>query len=91
LEHPSLPRVLQPYRSRLYGLTIRPERLQQIRQERRPDSRYASLQQVHYEVRAAEAMFHKHSIPYINTTDCSIEEIASRIMQATGIERRVHP
>ncbi len=90
LEHATLPRVLQPYRSRLYGLTIRPERLQQIRQERRPDSRYASLQQVQYEVRAAEAMFRKHSVPYINTTDCSIEEIASRIMQATGIERRVH-
>jgi hypothetical protein len=91
LEHPSLPRILQPHRSRLYGLTIRPERLQHIRQERRPDSRYASLQQVQYEVRAAEAMFRKHSIPYINTTDCSIEEIASRIMQATELERRSHP
>jgi hypothetical protein len=90
LEHASLPRILQPYRSRLYGLTIRPERLQQIRQERRPDSRYASLQQVQYELRGAEAMFRKHSVPYVNTTDCSVEEIASRIMQATGIERRVH-
>ncbi len=91
LEHPSLPRILLPYRARLYGLTIRPERLQQIRHERRPGSRYASLQQVQFEVRAAEAMFHRHAIPYTNTTDSSIEEIASRIMQATGIERRVHP
>lgn len=90
LEHGRLPAVLQPHRARLYGLTIRPERLQQIRQERRPDSRYASLRQVQFEVRAAEAMFRKHAIPFINTTDCSIEEIASRIMQATGIERRVH-
>lgn len=90
LEHPRLPQTLVPHRAKLYGLTIRPDRLQQIRHERRPDSRYASAQQVQYELRAAEAMFQKFSIPYINTTECSIEEIASRILQASGIERRVH-
>ena len=90
LEHPRLPQTLVPHRAKLYGLTIRPDRLQQIRNERRPDSRYSSAQQVQYEIRAAEAMFQKFSIPYINTTECSIEEIASRILQASGIERRVH-
>jgi regulator of PEP synthase PpsR (kinase-PPPase family) len=89
LESTSLPAILQKHRRKLYGLTIRPERLQQIRHERRPDSRYASRQQVQFEIRTAEAMFERNGIPFINTTECSIEEIAARILDATGIERRV--
>ncbi len=91
LESTRLPPVLQPHRRKLYGLTITVDRLQQIRHERRPDSRYSSRQQVQYEIRAAEAMFSRFGIPYINTTECSIEEISSRILDATGIERRVRP
>ena len=91
LESSRLPVALEPYRDKLYGLTIRPERLQQIRHERRPDSRYASAQQVQYELRAAEAMFSRYAILYLNTTECSIEEIASRILDQTSIERRVRP
>ena len=91
LEAGKLPSSLAPYAKRLYGLTIRPDRLQQIRNERRPESRYASAQQVAYEVRTAEALFNKLGISYIDTTDCSIEEIGSRILQKTGIERRVRP
>lgn len=89
LEAGGLPRALLPHAHKLYGLTIRPDRLQQIRHERRPDSRYASAAQVAYEVRAAEALFARLGIRCIDTTDCSIEEIASRILQHTGIERRV--
>jgi regulator of PEP synthase PpsR (kinase-PPPase family) len=91
LESAKLPRVLAPFKRKLYGLTIRPDRLQQIRNERRPDSRYASPQQVQYEVRAAESMFARLGIPSINTTECSIEEIASRILEKMGLERRVRP
>jgi regulator of PEP synthase PpsR (kinase-PPPase family) len=91
LEHSSLPRGLQAHRRKIYGLTISAERLQHIRQERRPDTSYASARQVQYEIRAAEAMFRKYAIPCINTTDCSIEEISARILHASGIERRVHP
>lgn len=91
LESDRLPRVLAPYLRKLYGLTIRPDRLQQIRNERRPDSRYASAQQVQYELRAAEALFARHGISSINTTECSIEEIASRILDKMGLERRVRP
>jgi len=91
LESAKLPRVLAPFMRKLYGLTIRPDRLQQIRNERRPDSRYASPQQVQYEVRAAESMFARLGIPSINTTECSIEEIASRILDKMGLERRVRP
>ncbi len=91
LDGGELPARLAPSRHKLYGLTIRPERLRQIRNERRPESRYASAQQVEYEVRAAEALFRCYAIPYIDTTECSIEEIASRIINNSGIERRLRP
>ncbi len=91
LEAGQLPAVLARYQAKLYGLTIRPERLREIRHERRPNSRYASAQQVAFEVRAAEALFQRLGIPCLDTTLCSVEEIGSRIMHATGIERRLRP
>jgi regulator of PEP synthase PpsR (kinase-PPPase family) len=91
LEAGKLPARLEPFRHKLYALTIRPERLQQIRHERRPNSRYASSQQVQYELRAAEALFARYAIPSLDTTECSIEEIASRILNTTAIERRLTP
>jgi regulator of PEP synthase PpsR (kinase-PPPase family) len=91
LENGSLPARLVPHRSKLYGLTIKPERLQQIRNERRPESRYASRQQVQYELRAAESLFRRYEVPFLDTTECSIEEIASRILNNTGTERRLRP
>ncbi len=91
LESLRLPSALASHRSRLYGLTIDPDRLQQIRNERRPDSRYASAQQVAFEVRQAEALFQRLSIPYLDTTHCSVEEIGSRIVHSAGIHRRLHP
>jgi regulator of PEP synthase PpsR (kinase-PPPase family) len=90
-ENGRLPPVLEGYRRKLFGLTISPDRLQQIRRERRPDGRYASAEQVRYELRGAEALFHRYQVPYIDTTEFSIEEIASRILSTTGIERRVRP
>ena len=91
LESGKLPGRLESHRRKLYALTIRPERLQQIRNERRPESRYSSRQQVQYEIRTAEALFTRYAIPSLDTTECSIEEIASRILNTTGIERRLRP
>ena len=91
LEAGQLPVRLIPFQRKLYGLTIRPERLQQVRSERRPESRYASRPQVQYELRAAEALFARLGIPLLDTTECSIEEIASRILNTTAIERRLRP
>jgi regulator of PEP synthase PpsR (kinase-PPPase family) len=87
----ALPAALSKVQRKLYGLTIAPERLQQIRNERRPNSKYSSPSQVEYEVRTAEAIFRRYDIPCINTTECSIEEIASRILDKTGLERRLRP
>ncbi|MBA3563459.1 MAG: kinase/pyrophosphorylase [Gammaproteobacteria bacterium] len=86
-----LPAALERYRSKLYGLTIAPARLEQIRRERRPDGRYASPQQVGFELRESVKIFQRYAIPYVDTTQFSIEEIASTILDKTGVERRVRP
>jgi len=91
LESGRLPPLLEPFRAKLFGLTIHPDRLQQIRQERRPDSRYASIAQCNYEVRAAEKLLDRYGIPYLDTTDTSIEEIASRVLERKSIARRTRP
>jgi len=91
LEVGKLPSRLQQFRAKLFGLTIRSERLRQIRSERRPESRYASRAQVQYELRAADALFARYAIPSLDTSESSIEEIASRILNTTGIERRLRP
>jgi regulator of PEP synthase PpsR (kinase-PPPase family) len=91
LESRKLPAALEMYARKLFGLTIKPDRLQQIRNERRPDSRYSSPRQVAFEVRAAESLFDRNGIPVIDATECSIEEISSRILDRTGIERRLRP
>jgi len=90
-ESKQLPAMIRPYTGKLFGLTIAPQRLQQIRNERRPGSRYASLAQCEFEVRSAETLFQRFGIPYLNTTECSIEEIASRVIDRKGIERRLRP
>ncbi|MCC7330121.1 MAG: kinase/pyrophosphorylase [Gammaproteobacteria bacterium] len=91
LESGMLPKILEPHRAKLYGLTISAERLQQIRRERRPAGRYSSAEQVRFELRGAEALFRRYQIPCVDTTSVSIEEIASRILTGTGIERRTRP
>ncbi len=91
LESGTLPKILEPHRTKLYGLTIAPERLQQIRHERRSVGRYATADQVRFELRGAEALFRRYQIPFVDTTSFSIEEIASTILSGTGIERRTRP
>lgn len=90
LQSNTLPKVLREHCQRLYGLTIDPGRLHQIRTERRPDSRYASLAQCRKEVREVEAMFRAEGIRHLSTDTASIEEIASTIMQDTGLRRRLY-
>lgn len=89
VEKQTLPALLTKYKQKLFGLTIDPERLSQIRQERRPNSRYASMQQCLQEVQIVEKIFRSEQIPYLNTTKHSIEEIATAILLKTGIKRRL--
>ncbi|HBN52947.1 pyruvate, phosphate dikinase/phosphoenolpyruvate synthase regulator [Stenotrophomonas sp. MYb238] len=89
LESDRLPPRLRPYRNKLFGLTIDPERLQQIRQERRPNSRYASAEVCRREVAAAETMFRMERIPTLSTTHTSIEEISSKVLGTLGLQREM--
>ena len=76
-----------PYQDRLYGLTIEPERLAQIREQRRAGSRYATLEAVPLGTGAGRRLLRQAGIPSLNTTHVSIEEIASKIFDRFGIER----
>lgn len=87
LEEGELPAALMAHKSKLYGLTISPARLFQIRKERRAHGRYATHPQVTWELRQADAIFRRHGLACIDTTAISIEEIASTILEATGVER----
>jgi len=89
LEQPRLPQFLRIHSSKLFGLTIDPERLAQIREVRRPGSRYASEKQCRYEVEAAESMFRTEKLPVLSTTDSSVEELASRILLEQGLQREM--
>ena len=91
LEAGVLPDILTQQKHKLFGLTIAPERLRQIRKERRPLGNYSTAQQVRYELREAMKIFKRYGIPNVDTTEFSIEEIASRILDSTGVERRVRP
>lgn len=85
-----LPASLAPYRERLFGLTIQPERLRDIREERRPGSRYASIESCREEIREAEHLMQQYTIPMLDTTSKSIEEIATTILHRAKLARHVY-
>ena len=87
LESLRLPKALQGFESRLFGLTSDPERLSQVRSERRPGSKYASLAQCGYELRQAEQLYRRHNVPFLNSANMSIEEIAATVMQEKQLRR----
>ncbi len=86
-ERGALPSTLHPYRKKLFGLTIQPERLAEVRQERRPDSKYASLNQCLNEVAEAERLMRMENIPSLSTTTKSIEEIATTILHEIKLDQ----
>jgi regulator of PEP synthase PpsR (kinase-PPPase family) len=91
LEELKLPKILEPHKPKLFGLSTDPIRLQQIRHERLPNSRYASLKQCEFETRQSEALYRKLGIPYLSTTKISIEEIAATIVDKVGFEQNKNP
>lgn len=89
MEKLTLPADLKKYKQKVFGLTINPNRLHEIRTERRANSRYASLKQCQFEVREVEALYRKEKIANLNTTSRSVEELATKILASTGIKRRI--
>lgn len=83
-----LPSELKQHKSKLFGLTISAERLSQIREQRRPNSRYASVRQCALELKEVERLYQREQIPFLNSTQLSIEEISAKIIAITGLKRQ---
>ena len=88
-ERAKLPTELVKYRDKLFGLTISPDRLAQIREERRRGSHYASQANCRYEVEAAQRLMRMEGIRWLDSTHKSIEEIAAIVLQAVDLEDRL--
>lgn len=82
-----LPEILRPYQKKLFGLMINADRLRKIREIRRQNSEYASMAQCKKETRLIELLFKQESISYINSSQISVEEIATSIIQRMKINR----
>ncbi len=89
LNRGELPKSLREQKDKLFALTIDPSRLSDIRQQRRADSKYASLKQCAWEVKEALFLYRKWGIPTIDTTAISVEEIATKIIMEKKLQRRV--
>lgn len=90
METNNLPKVLEPYKEKLFGLTLSSEQLTQIRQERRPNSRYASPEQCNFELKWQHDLYQQYQIPFIDTTNISIEEISTTILKQKKLKRRLY-
>lgn len=86
----TLPRCVMCHRKKLFGLSIQAERLAEIRHERRPNSKYASLTDCYYEVVQSERMMRENNISWLYTTAKSIEEIATTVLQAMDLSRSAY-
>ncbi len=91
MDSEDLPVTIKKFKKKLFGLTTNPKRLAHIREERRANSRYSSIDQCRFEVKAAEQMFEQFEVPFINTATMSIEEIATKVVEASGLHRVSKP
>jgi len=89
-EKDMLPDAVLNHRDRLFGLIIDPQRLHQIRSERRPDSQYASLRQCQRDVTTARALFERYNLPFCDSTNYSVEELGSTIKHQLGMQSSLY-
>lgn len=85
LDKSVLPDYLLKHKHKLVGLTIKVIPLSKIRRARRPNSDYSSIKVCEREIQISEEMFKHAGIPVFETTDTSIEEIATHVVQAMKI------
>eukprot|EP01133_Synstelium_polycarpum_P004925 gene4925-5723_t len=87
-EREKLPSALLEFKNKIFGLSITPERLSEIRNERRAGSKYAAIENCRYEVNEAEKMMKREGIRWLSSTTKSIEEISTTILQEIKPNRR---
>lgn len=91
LEQKRLPDALQEFKDKLFGLTIDPFRLLQIRQQRFAESNYSTAATCQREIAQAEALFRSNQLPWLNTTRMSVEEIGAMVVNRTKAVQRISP
>jgi regulator of PEP synthase PpsR (kinase-PPPase family) len=89
LDEMRLPPFLRRHKEKIVGLMIEPDRLAQIRETRKPGSRYASMKQCRKEVELAESLLRMEGVPIFQTTHSSIEEISSRVLAELGLQKEM--
>ena len=89
MDNLKLPEALKRNKHKLFGLTIDPARLHEIRQTRMENSRYSSIRQCRIEVKEVEMLYKKERIPYVDTSNHSVEEIAAKIIDIAGLKRHM--
>ena len=89
-ERGKLPSGLLEFKNKICGLTISPDRLAQVRNERRPGSKYAALENCRYEINEAESMMQREGIRWMSSTAKSIEEISATVVHEIKVEKRFY-
>jgi len=87
MEDLKIPEFLKQHKKKIFGLTINADRLIDIRNNRMSNSKYASARQCRMELREVEKLYKKEKIPFINTTNFSVEEIAAKILSEMKLQR----
>ncbi|MEQ1767014.1 MAG: pyruvate, water dikinase regulatory protein [Methylotenera sp.] len=82
-ERGSLPAILHKHLDKIFGLTIKPERLHAVRNERRSGSFYASIENCRQEIATAETLMRNAGITWADSTSRSVEELSAIIMEKT--------
>ena len=89
LDRLKIPDRILKHKHKVFGLTIDPFRLTQIRSERRAGTQYSNPRQCQREVSDAESMYLRNGIDFLSTTDTSIEEISGKVLQALKLNNRL--
>jgi len=89
-ERGRIPASLASFKAKCFGRTIDPDRLARIRNERRPNSKYASIENCRWEVKEGESMMRKEGIAWLSSTHKSIEEIATTILRDLRPDRLMY-
>lgn len=91
-ERGTLPASILKHMDKVFGLSIKPERLHSVRSERRPNSFYASLENCRKEIAIAEDMMQSNGISWADSTSRSVEELSAIILQKIKQpEQHIHP
>jgi regulator of PEP synthase PpsR (kinase-PPPase family) len=83
----TLPKSLEKHKSKLFGLIINPKRLQALRHERIPFSDYSALNQCQKENDFIQKLYAHYHLPFLDSTDLSVEELSTKIMKNLGLTR----